>query len=127
MLLTFLEIVVCLHCVVYLVKCWRTAQSKKCKPVNFQNDIIYQYIQEAHQTVLETIRVDPLSQPVLFQSELNKKIELVAGKIETLRLRYVETIARDTEYGKTFQNYDFWVKTRNSWRMGKKTKIDIVR
>jgi hypothetical protein len=127
MLLTFLEIIVCLYCLVYLVKCWRIAQAKKFKPVDFQNDIIYQYIQEAHQTVLETIGIDPLSQPVQFQTELNKKIEIVAGKIETLRQRYVETIARDTPYGKTLQNYDFWVKARNSWVVRKKTKLDIVR
>jgi len=91
------------------------------------DDLIYQYIQDAQNVVLKSIEVDPIAYPIQFQKQLHEKWEDVSIKLEKVKEGYIELIARDTQFGKTLKNYDFWCKRREAWLVQKKVKIELVR
>jgi len=105
-------------------------RTKKYPPIVIRTDtdsLIYQYIADAHLLVIETIGIDPLRDPVGFYSKLVENISTVNEKIEALRQQYVATIAKDTEFGKTLQNYDYWRRERILWlEKKKKAKLKIM-
>lgn len=100
---------------------------KEITPIEIrENDLIYQYIVDAHCLVINTVGMDPLRDPVKFQKVMAMKTPILQSKIEDLRARYIETIARDTEFGRTLQNYDFWRQRRNAWIVKKKNRLDVA-
>ena len=91
-----------------------------------ESSLLYQYIADAHTLVIQTIGIDPLRDPVEFHTKLWEHMSEVTAKIEVLRQSYVATIAQDTEFGKTLQNYDYWLKGRSAW-LAKKSKPRLVK
>lgn len=90
------------------------------------DDLVHQYIAEAHSIVIEVVGCDPLKDLVGFQKGIKEKMPEINRKIKDLRSQYAKAIANDTEFGKTLQNYDLWRKSRRAWR-AKKPKIYLIK
>lgn len=122
---TFIILVVLLICYILFV-----VNKKRYPNITLRSDnnsLLYQYITDAHCLVIETIGIDPLLHPDLFQQALLERMPSVNAKIEALRAQYLSTIAQDTQYGKTLQNYDYWLKQRHAWNANKNGRLRLIR
>jgi len=101
----------------------------RCTPLitRRHNNLIFQYIEDAQDIVISTVGIDPVTYPVLFQKQLHTKIDEINLKLEKLKEGYSQLISKDSQFGETLKNYDFWCKRRDAWLVQKKVKIDLVK
>jgi len=86
------------------------------------DSLTYQYIVDAHLLVIETVGLDPLRDPILFQKQLLRKMELVDIGIEALRAKYIEAVL-ETDFGKTLNGCEMWRQKRNEWVAKKRKRL----